>query len=109
MKTNDPKTDADTDFIRHLEDIIRQRLAAADGNSYVAALLRQGRRRVAQKVGEEAVELALASVSGTREEQLEEAADLLFHLLVLLNSNDMRLGDVTSVLENRHRRRTTEA
>jgi phosphoribosyl-ATP pyrophosphohydrolase/phosphoribosyl-AMP cyclohydrolase len=69
--------------------------------SYVSGLIRGGNRRLAQKVGEEAVELALAAAAGDRDEQVEEAADLLFHLLVLLNCNGIRLADVVQVLEQR--------
>jgi len=61
-------------------------------------------QRMAQKLGEEAVELALAAVSGDRAEQLDEAADLVYHLLVLLNARGLNLADVSAVLERRHAR-----
>ncbi len=90
-------------FLEQLEEIIHVRIAHPAPDSYVAGLLRDGNRRRAQKVGEEAVELALAAAAGDRQEQIEEAADLLFHLLVLLNCNGIRIADVTDVLQYRHR------
>lgn len=57
---------------------------------------------MAQKVGEEAVEVALAAVDGSREEIVNETADLIYHLLVLLNSQDIRFADVVAVLQSRH-------
>lgn len=98
-------TGRNADFLAELEAIIRDRIERPSASSYVARLIHDGRKRQAQKVGEEAVELALAAVSGEADEQLEEAADLLFHLLVLLNAGGQRLGDVVTVLERRHRRR----
>ena len=98
-------SDCDLDFLHELESVIRDRLQRPVPDSYVTRLLREGTRRQAQKVGEEAVELALAAVSGDTPEQLEEAADLLFHMLVLLNSKGLKLADVVKVLERRHRRR----
>lgn len=93
----------DIRFIDELQTIVMQRLANNADDSYTASLARSGIRRIAQKVGEEAVELSLAAVDGTSDEMLGEAADLVYHLLVLLNARDLRLGDVASVLEARHR------
>ncbi len=92
----------DISFLNELENIILQRLRDDTDESYTARLVSSGEKRVAQKVGEEAVELVLAATSGDREEQLEEAADLMYHLLVLLNSKDIRLANVVSVLLARH-------
>lgn len=97
--------DHDTTFLAELESIIRDRIDRPVADSYVSRLLRDGTRRQAQKVGEEAVELALAAAAGDTQEQLEEAADLLFHMLVLLNAGGLGLADVVTVLERRHRRR----
>lgn len=91
------------DFLVALERIIEERLQAPRPGSYVAALGAGGERRVAQKLGEEAVELALAAVGDDAEAQLEEAADLLFHFLVLLRVKGLRLADVADRLEQRHR------
>lgn len=90
------------EFLTTLEDIVLQRLKEKPDNSYTAQLLASGDKRVAQKVGEEAIELALAATAGERTEQLEEAADLLYHLLVLLSSKSIRLADVVDELRQRH-------
>lgn len=89
-------------FLEELEEVIRQRMVVKSPESYVASLVMAGDKRLAQKLGEEAVELALAVAAGDRPEQLEEAADLLFHLLVLLNARGIRLEEVAEVLEQRH-------
>lgn len=91
------------EFLEDLERIIDERRASQRPGSYVAKLTAAGERRVAQKLGEEAVELALATVGDGREAQLEEAADLLFHLLVLLRVKDLHLADVAARLEQRHK------
>lgn len=98
-------SERDLAFLRELEVIIRDRIRKPGPESYVSSLLREGTRRQAQKVAEEAVELALAAAGGDEKEQLEEAADLLFHLLVLLNAGGLSLAGVVSVLEQRHRHR----
>lgn len=90
-------------FLARLEDVIAQRAAAKPESSYTARLLEKGIARVAQKVGEEGVELALAGVGDTNDKVLEESADLLFHLLVLLRARGLPLADVVRTLESRHR------
>ena len=90
------------EFLPMLESVIADRLAKPSQDSYTSSLAAMGPKRIAQKVGEEAVELALASVAGDRSEVLEESADLLYHLLVLLGVRDVRLSDVVQVLEARH-------
>ena len=89
-------------FLSTLENTISQRIADDQEGSYTATLARTGKKRVAQKVGEESIELALASVAGTRDEQIEEAADLLYHTLVMLTLNTIRLDEVVAVLAERH-------
>ena len=89
-------------FLVTLEGVIRDRLRDPDGNSYTASLAASGNKRIAQKVGEEAVELALASVAGDRAEILNEAADLVYHIMVLLNTQDVRFSEVVATLEARH-------
>lgn len=89
-------------FLATLEDVIRQRLEDPRPDSYTASLAAAGDRRIAQKVGEESVELALAAVGGVREEILSETADLVYHVLVLLAMRDLALADVVDVLEQRH-------
>ena len=70
--------------------------------SYTTSLFESGIKRIAQKVGEEGVETALAAVAGEDEEVLNESADLLYHLLVLLRSRKLELGSLVEVLRNRH-------
>jgi phosphoribosyl-ATP pyrophosphohydrolase/phosphoribosyl-AMP cyclohydrolase len=90
-------------FVEELEQIIRQRLKEAPEGSYTAGLARQGLTAVAQKVGEEGVELALAAVAEGREKTVAEAADLLFHMLLLLSVKGVPFASVVEALEQRHR------
>ena len=87
--------------LARLERTIAARAAADPSESWTAKLLAQGPRRAAQKVGEEGVETALAGAAGPDEELASEAADLVYHLLVLLKARDMTLADVLKVLEAR--------
>lgn len=103
MNNQEVKPQSSLAFLEQLEQVIQDRIADPAAGSYVAALVRDGNRRRAQKVGEEAVELAIAAAAGDTQEQIEEAADLLFHLLVLLNCNGIRIAEVTDVLQSRHR------
>lgn len=89
-------------FISKLEMIVRERLKNPRADSYTAQLAAKGTKRLAQKVGEEAVELALAAASGDREETIDEAADLVYHLIVLLADQDLSLADISQRLELRH-------
>lgn len=84
-----------------LERTIAQRADAPAGQSGTAALLAQGARRIAQKVGEEGVETALAGAAGEAEELCAETADLLYHVAVLLKARGVTFGDVMSVLAAR--------
>jgi len=89
-------------FLNDLADIINQRKSDMPEGSYTTSLFSEGKSRIAQKVGEEGVELALARMKNDKEEIANEAADLLFHMLVLLADADMSLGDVLTVLKKRH-------
>ncbi|NDD75390.1 MAG: bifunctional phosphoribosyl-AMP cyclohydrolase/phosphoribosyl-ATP diphosphatase HisIE [Gammaproteobacteria bacterium] len=89
-------------FLDELEAIITHRMTSATDTSYTAKLLAAGPRRVAQKVGEEGVEVALAGAAGDVEELVSESADLLYHLIVMLKSRDLSLRDVTAELRRRH-------
>lgn len=89
-------------FLQQLERVIHDRIANPSEESYTAKLAAMGPKRVAQKVGEEGVELALAAVDGTDDEVLSEAADLLYHALVLLSMRSLSLNDVVRELETRH-------
>lgn len=91
-------------FLGQLESIIAARVADRPPGSYTTRLLDQGLGRVAQKVGEEGVELALAAVTQTDQEILGEAADLLFHVLLLLKAKGLSLTEVADTLESRNKR-----
>jgi phosphoribosyl-ATP pyrophosphohydrolase/phosphoribosyl-AMP cyclohydrolase len=95
-------SNADLGFLQTLESTIATRLENPSQDSYTSALVAQGPKRVAQKVGEEGVELALAAVTGDRDEVIDEAADLLYHTLVLLGSHGIELSSVVARLESRH-------
>jgi phosphoribosyl-ATP pyrophosphohydrolase/phosphoribosyl-AMP cyclohydrolase len=90
-------------FLAELESIIAQRLADKPGGSYTARLFAEGPRRIAQKVGEEGVEVALAAVTGDDGQLVAEAADLVYHLLVLMKSRGLSLARVVQELEARHK------
>lgn len=90
-------------FLSYLEGIIDSRKSGTDDNSYVKKLLSRGINKVAQKVGEEAVEMVIEAKDSNEELFLGEAADLLFHYLLLLNAKGYNLQSVISVLQERHR------
>ena len=92
------------DFLACLEEIIQERKLQADPkDSYVASLFHKGINKIAQKVGEEAVELVIEAKDHDEKLFLGEAADLLFHYLILLCAKGYRLQDVTDVLKQRHK------
>ncbi len=90
-------------FLYDLEQVIKSREGADPSSSYTASLFAKGVKRIAQKVGEEGVETALAATVNDRAELTNEAADLMFHLLVLLRSQKLELNDVINVLKQRHK------
>ncbi len=90
------------DFLYYLEDIIELRKKSNDEKSYVRQLFRDGINKIAQKVGEEAIELVIESKDNNDELFMNEAADLLFHYLVLLNAKGYNLQEVVNVLQSRH-------
>jgi phosphoribosyl-AMP cyclohydrolase / phosphoribosyl-ATP pyrophosphohydrolase len=90
------------DFLYYLEDIIELRKKSQDEKSYVRQLFNSGINKIAQKVGEEAVELVIESKDNNEKLFLDEAADLLFHYLVLLNAKGYNLQAVVNVLQGRH-------
>ena len=92
-----------TQFLGQLGMLIADRHAAMPAGSYTTSLFAGGKARIAQKVGEEGVELALARMKDDRTEIANEAADLLFHIIVLLQDAGLKLGDVIKVLEERYR------
>ena len=90
------------EFLKHLEHIIDLRRQAAPSDSYVASLFAKGINKIAQKVGEEAVELIIEAKDDNEALFLEEAADLMFHYLLLLNAKGYKLQDVIEILKKRH-------
>lgn len=92
----------ETTFLSTLESIIAKRLQLQPEGSYTANLAAKGLRKVAQKVGEEGLEVALAAVAENDDRVTAEAADLIFHLLVLLHCRELCLADVIAELEARH-------
>jgi phosphoribosyl-ATP pyrophosphohydrolase/phosphoribosyl-AMP cyclohydrolase len=90
-------------FIANLEDVIEQRRTAAPETSYVASLFAKGINKIAQKVGEEAVEVVIESKDQNDDLFLEESADLLFHYLMLLQAKGFKMVDVVKILEKRHK------
>jgi phosphoribosyl-ATP pyrophosphohydrolase/phosphoribosyl-AMP cyclohydrolase len=96
-------------FLGALDALIKQREHDRPINSYTTKLFEQGRRHIAQKVGEEGVETALAGVVQLDDELLGESADLLFHLIVLLRARGLSLDDAVAVLEQRHAKAAAKA
>ena len=94
---------SNSSFLTKLEEIIKSRKSKDENESYTAKLLNGPLRRIAQKVGEEGVETALASVTETDEKLIGESADLLYHLLVLLQAKGLELSDVVYELSKRHK------
>jgi phosphoribosyl-ATP pyrophosphohydrolase len=89
------------DTLTRLEATIHERLTADPASSYVASLHARGAPVIARKLGEEAIETVVAALSGTREELVGEAADVLFHLAVLLAEKGVPLAEVMAELDRR--------
>ncbi|MBW4436002.1 MAG: phosphoribosyl-ATP diphosphatase [Pleurocapsa minor GSE-CHR-MK-17-07R] len=94
-----------TDFLYRLEAIIQDRKQNPTGSSYTNKLLSEGMARMAQKVGEEGVEVAIAALAQGRTEQIGEISDLMYHTLVMMAALDITLDDVSAELERRHSKR----
>ena len=90
-------------FLGELERVIQSRLANPDEKSYIAGLKQKGDGQIARKFGEESVEMIVEALQGNRALLLEEAADALFHYLVLLNNQGCELGEVLEVLKGRRK------
>lgn len=95
---------ASDDFLQHLESIIELRKNSSDENSYVRSLFNKGINKIAQKVGEEAVEVIIEAKDNDDDKFLNESADLLFHYLLLLNSKGFNLDHVKNILKKRHQK-----
>ena len=90
-------------FLSTLETVIKDRKENQADDSYVASLFKKGINKIAQKVGEEAVEVVIEAKDDNEELFLDESADLLFHYLILLQAKGFRLNDIVDVLKNRHK------
>lgn len=91
------------DFLIRLQDLIDRRKKELPEGSYTTSLFKKGINKIAQKVGEEAVELVIEAKDDNSELFLNEAADLLYHMLVLLSEKGYRIEDVAGILEQRHK------
>ena len=90
------------DFLPYLESVIEQRKSIEPDKSYVASLFKKGINKIAQKVGEEAIEVLIEAKDDNEELFLNESADLLFHYLILLNAKGYKLQHVIEILQKRH-------
>lgn len=90
-------------FLHQLEQLLAARKNADPDSSYTASLYARGTKRISQKVGEEGVEVALAATSGDKAELVCESADLMYHLIVLLQDQGLSLNDVINKLKERHK------
>jgi phosphoribosyl-ATP pyrophosphohydrolase/phosphoribosyl-AMP cyclohydrolase len=91
------------EFLIHLQDLIDCRKNEMPENSYTTSLFKKGINKIARKVGEEAVELIIEAKDNNSELFLNESADLLYHLLVLLTAKGHRIEEVIRILEERHK------
>ena len=96
------ETNVESNFLKYLEDVIEQRKQVSPEESYVSKLFHKGLNKIAQKVGEEAVEVVIEAKDDNEELFLNESADLLFHYLILLNAKGYKLHDVIQILQKRH-------
>ncbi|NDV46319.1 bifunctional phosphoribosyl-AMP cyclohydrolase/phosphoribosyl-ATP diphosphatase HisIE [Paludibacter sp. 221] len=97
------KNEADITFLKYLQDFITVRYKEMPEGSYTTSLFKKGVNRMAQKVGEEAVETVIEATNGTDEGFLYEASDLIYHLIVLLTSKGYALDDLARELKKRHK------
>lgn len=97
------KNQEDVMFFKFLQDFIEQRRQEMPEGSYTTSLFNKGVNRMAQKVGEEAVETVIEATNGTEEGFIYEASDLVYHLIVLLTSKGLRLEDLARELKKRHK------
>ncbi|MFT5640146.1 MAG: phosphoribosyl-ATP pyrophosphohydrolase/phosphoribosyl-AMP cyclohydrolase [Cyclobacteriaceae bacterium] len=98
----DEKNTSGIAFLNRLSDIINDRHTNPTDESYTSSLFKKGKNKLAQKVGEEGVEVVIEAMAENEELLLNESADLIFHLMVLLESQGLKLSDVVNILEKRH-------
>ncbi len=89
-------------MLNKLETIIQERKRDLPEGSYTTSLFHKGLNKIAQKVGEESIETIVAALGETRERQISELSDLMYHLLVLMTELDISLDDINAELEQRH-------
>ena len=99
----DEKNEEDIMFIKYLQDFIDRRKKEMPEGSYTTSLFNKGINRMAQKVGEEAVETVIEATNGTDDRLIYEASDLIYHLIVLLTSKGYRIEDLAKELKKRHK------
>lgn len=97
------KEETSKGFLYELESVIEQRINDGSEGSYTAKLFNSGVNKVAQKVGEEAVELVIEAMDNNLDLFKNEAADLLYHLIILLKTKDLKLKDIEAILKDRHK------
>jgi len=95
--------ESDLLFLEYLQDLVDQRKKEMPEGSYTTSLFRAGIRKIAQKVGEEAVETVIGAMANDDENFLYEGADLLYHLIVLLSHKGYRIEDLAAKLRKRHK------
>jgi phosphoribosyl-ATP pyrophosphohydrolase/phosphoribosyl-AMP cyclohydrolase len=107
--TDEPRSESDSAspsnpllFLSELQDFIEQRHREMPEGSYTTSLFRDGLNRMAQKVGEEALELVIEACNGTNERMIYEGSDMIYHLIVLLTSKGLRIEDLAKELQERH-------
>jgi len=91
------------DFLVYLQDLVERRKSEMPENSYTTSLFKKGINKIAQKVGEEAIELVIEAKDNNKDLFLNESADLLFHMLVLLTAKECRIEEVVEILKKRHK------
>ncbi len=99
----DPQDESQMVWLHQLEQLLAARKNSDPESSYTASLYARGTKRISQKVGEEGVEVALAATSGDKAELVCESADLIYHLLVLLQDQGLSMNDVVNKLKERHK------
>lgn len=99
----DPQEESQMVWLHQLEQLLAARKSADPDSSYTASLYARGTKRISQKVGEEGVEVALAATSGDKAELVCESADLIYHLMVLLQDQGLSMNEVVNKLKERHK------
>ncbi len=95
------KNQKNTDFLEELYSIIKSRAQSKNKNSYTRLLVKQGKNKISRKIGEESAELIVDYLNGSKKRTIEEAADLIYHLLVLLYSKKITINDIKKELAKR--------